>query len=148
MRSKPISIPVRGRLPIGRETSVGENHSGKAFESVVYKTTAELGGSAYRSAFDAQGALRGDGAVTGENPYFGLAMEHFLAGDSSHVQRFLAIWEGVEPRRRKFRFSYPVIGPLNFQVQVNPADALGSIIFCDWVPVDFETWSRLEHLGG
>lgn len=99
-----------------------------------------------------KGHYGGDGVVTGENPYFGAAMEHFLAGDSSHVQRFLAIWENVKPRQRKFRFSYPVIwkhsvvGPLRFEVQVNPADSLGSIIFSDWVPMDAATWEGIERL--
>lgn len=99
-----------------------------------------------------KGHYGGDGAVTGENLYFGAAMEHFLRGDSAHVKRFLAIWESVPARQRKFRFSYPVVwkhskvGPLRFEVQVNPADGLGSVIFCDWVPMDAATWCALDEL--
>ena len=99
-----------------------------------------------------KGHFSGDAAITGENLYFGAAMEHFLRGDSAHVKRFLAIWESVQPRQRKFRFSYPVVwkhtrvGQLRFRVQVNPADALGSIIFSDWVPMDAATWCGLDEL--
>ncbi len=99
-----------------------------------------------------KGHYGGDGSISGEHPYFGAAMEHFLKGDAAHVKRFLALWDRVQPVQRKFRFTYPivwkhsVVGPMRFEVQVNPADALGSMIFCDWVPVDAATWAALERL--
>ena len=99
-----------------------------------------------------KGHYGGDGAITGENLYFGAAMDHFLRGEPARVKRFLAMWEAVAPRQRKFRFSYPVVwkhsrvDALRFQVQVNPADAVGSMIFSDWVPMDAATWCGLGEL--
>ena len=70
------------------------------------------------------------------------------------VQRFLQIWTTVEPRQRKLRWAYPVVwqhplaGRLSFHVQVNPADAIGSMTFNDWIPADDATWAGLQLLAG
>jgi hypothetical protein len=102
-----------------------------------------------------KGHYGGDSAIQSEmNPYFAAAIQHFLQGEPEYVQRFLQIWTTVEPRQRKLRWAYPVVwqhplaGRLSFHVQVNPADAIGSRTFNDWIPVDDATWAGLQLLAG
>ena len=102
-----------------------------------------------------KGHYGGDSAIQSEmNPYFAAAIQHFLQGEPEYVQRFLQIWTTVEPRQRKLRWADPVVwqhplaGRLSFHVQVNPADAIGSMTFNDWIPVDDATWAGLQLLAG
>ncbi|HMO96537.1 MAG TPA: helix-turn-helix domain-containing protein [Tepidiformaceae bacterium] len=88
----------------------------------------------------------------GPNPYVASIMQHFLSGDPKYVQRFLRIWAEAEPRPRKWRFWFPLhwqhpdVGLLKFKVMVNPGNFSDYFTFVDWMPVDSETWSRLELL--
>ena len=101
-----------------------------------------------------KGHYGGDAAIQVEhNPYLAAAMQHFLEGEPAYVQRLLQIWAAVEPRKRKRRWAYPVTwlhpeaGRLSFHVQVNPADAVGSISFNDWIPIDEATWAGVRWLS-
>ena len=100
-----------------------------------------------------KGNYGGETAFTPANPYFAAVIEHFLKGDPHYVQRFLALWQTVPGRQRKFRFAYPIVwqhavaGTLRFLVQANPADQRGGLIFNDWIPLDGATWAGLHLLA-
>jgi transcriptional regulator with XRE-family HTH domain len=100
-----------------------------------------------------KGNYGGEAAFSPANPYFAAAVEHFLSGDKTYVQRFLALWARVPGARRKLRFTYPVVwrhsevGVLRFLVIVNPGDARGSFTFNDWIAADAATMEGLAHLA-
>lgn len=104
------------------------------------------------------GVLKGHhrGAETepeGTSAYFSAVMERFLAGDPAYVQRFIGLWENVEPQLPKISYSYPVIwqhlsvGTLRFETVVTTANDIDGFTFIDWIPTDAETWERLGQLA-
>lgn len=86
-------------------------------------------------------------------PLLAALMERFMKGDSGYVARLLELWQ-VPPVewQQKMRWSYPVtwdepgIGPLRFECLVGTASELQGLAFNDWIPVDAETWQRLEQI--
>ena len=95
---------------------------------------------------------RGAESLEEPSPYFNQLINDFMAGDPKYVKRFLDLWERIEPHTPKIRIHYPVhwrhddVGEMRFlgvQSTANIWEALG---WHDWIPVDAESWARLEEL--
>jgi len=84
--------------------------------------------------------------------YFGAVMERIFDGDPRYVRRLLDLWDGVAPRAPKVRWFYPVVwdypgaGELRFMVSLATAHETAGLTFHDWLPLDADSWSRLEAI--
>ena len=81
--------------------------------------------------------------------------EMFLAPFSDRDARFLdrtqAAWRRAKPLAPKVRWSYPVEwrvlrgSTIRFHGFVSPANEHDGLVFNDWIPVDTESWRRLQN---
>lgn len=105
----------------------------------------------------AVGALKGHhrGSVAlpeAATAYFGAVLERVFNADPRYSRRLLDLWERVPPRVPKIRWYYtvmwndPELGVLRFLVSAASADEPGGLMFHEWMPVDAETWEKLEIL--
>jgi hypothetical protein len=82
----------------------------------------------------------------------GSVMEQFMAGDPKLVARAFELFQQVEPQYPKIQSTYnyvwdhPSVGVLRFEVVMTTANDLAGFTFQDYVPVNAETWERLEQL--
>ncbi len=88
----------------------------------------------------------------GSNPQVSTAMTRFMGGDPRLVAHAFELFEAVEPQYPKIRYSYnvvwdhPTVGILRFEALVTTANDLDGFTFQDYIPLDAETWQRLERL--
>lgn len=86
--------------------------------------------------------------------YFASVMERIFDGDPRYVRRLLDLWEGVVPRVPKVRWFYPVtwahpvVGEMRFLVSVASAHEAAGLTFHEWMPLDAESWMRLDAVCG
>lgn len=91
-------------------------------------------------------------APEGQSGYFTKVMTDFLGGDPRYIARLLKLWDTVEPRSPKSRWSVPVIvdhptaGELRFTLVSSMCNELEGLFFNDWMPLDGATWAGLETL--
>ena len=84
--------------------------------------------------------------------YFAPIMERFLQGDPQYVARFLGIWETTPAHQPKVRFRYPIVwqdaevGEIRMSAVAHPANEASYLVLNDWIPVDAESWERLEQV--
>ena len=93
--------------------------------------------------------------VEDPGPYFAAVLEHFMKGDPKYVARFLKLWESAPSTwDKKARWTFPVvwdepgIGVMRFTSIASPANDPDGLAFNDWIPLDAETWQRLEQVKG
>ena len=100
-----------------------------------------------------KGHHRGAESLEKPSPYFDQLINDFMAGDPKYVKRFLDVWERTEPRQPKIRIHYPVhwrhddVGEMRFLGVQSPANIWEAMGWNDWIPVDAESWTRLEELN-
>jgi transcriptional regulator with XRE-family HTH domain len=86
------------------------------------------------------------------SPYITAVLQRFLQGDRKYVARLINAWQEATPISPKIRWSYPVvwqepdIGVMRFHAFVSSANEEDGFAFNDWIPVDAESWERLERL--
>ena len=89
----------------------------------------------------------------GTSAYFAEVIQRFSAGDPEFVGRFVRLWQDVQPRMPKVRWSYPLVweepevGTLRFEIIVSSASEPDALAFNDWIPLDAATWAALSDLG-
>ena len=99
-----------------------------------------------------KGHSRGPESLEAGSPPFRSALEHFLSGDPAYVNRFLDIWDRTPPHTSKIRYHYRVVwrddaaGEIRFLCIQGPANEAEALGWHDWIPVDAESWQRLERL--
>jgi transcriptional regulator with XRE-family HTH domain len=99
-----------------------------------------------------KGHHRGAESLDNPSPYFQRLVEDFLAGDPKYVRRFLDLWQRMPAREPKMRSHYPVVwrddsvGEMRFLGILGPGNIWESLSWHDWIPVDSESWQRLESL--
>jgi transcriptional regulator with XRE-family HTH domain len=99
-----------------------------------------------------KGHHRGPESLNASSPYFERLLKDFFAGDPTYVRRFLAVWERTPAREPKVRIHYRVVwhddtvGEMRFLGILGPGNQWEALAWNDWVPVDAETWQRLEAL--
>jgi transcriptional regulator with XRE-family HTH domain len=83
-------------------------------------------------------------------PYMNAVLEEMAAGDPAHLKALMDIFQRTPPREPKCRWTYPVrwrdeeAGDMRFTAIVNTASEPDGLAFNDWIPLDAETWTRLE----
>jgi hypothetical protein len=88
----------------------------------------------------------------GTSPYYVAVMRHFQAGDPKYIKRFLDVWERTPAHPSKVAWTYkvvwdePGIGVMRFLSLVNVGSEPDGFGWNDWIPIDSESWSRLEAL--
>lgn len=102
-----------------------------------------------------KGHLRGaELRPEGSSPYFSAVMQRYLQGPPEFIARLLRLWETVEPRSPKMRWTVPVIldhplgGEMRFEWASSICSERDGLYFMDWIPVDAATWAALEQLKG
>ncbi len=87
------------------------------------------------------------------SPYLNLLLQRFMQGDARYVTRFFKIFEQApDVWDEKLRWTYPIvwdepgIGVMRFEALVSTADDKTNLAFNDWIPLDADTWDRLEAL--
>jgi transcriptional regulator with XRE-family HTH domain len=99
-----------------------------------------------------KGHHRGPESLETPSPYFQQLVEDFLTGDPKYVRRFLGLWERMPAREPKMRSHYPVVwrddsvGEMRFLGILGPGNIWESLSWHDWIPIDSESWQRLERL--
>jgi transcriptional regulator with XRE-family HTH domain len=99
-----------------------------------------------------KGHHRGPESLDASSPYFQRLLKDFFAGDPTYVRRFLDVWEHTPAREPKVRIHYRVVwhddtvGEMRFLGIMGPGNQWEALAWNDWVPVDAETWQRLEAL--
>jgi hypothetical protein len=84
--------------------------------------------------------------------YFASVMERVFGGAPRYVRRVLDLWDSVPPRVPKVRWFYPVTwdhqvaGEMRFLVSVATAHESAGLTFHEWMPIDAESWTRLESV--
>jgi transcriptional regulator with XRE-family HTH domain len=88
----------------------------------------------------------------GSSPYYAAVMKLFQSGDPQYMKRFLNQWERTPARSPKVAWTYkvtwdePNIGVLRFLSLVNVGSEPEGFGWNDWIPVDAESWMRLEMI--
>ena len=91
--------------------------------------------------------------LEGLSPYFAGVLQQFLSGEPAYVARLLHLWEGVEPRSPKARWTVPVIidhpdqGELRFVLVSSVCNEPAGLFFADWIPQDGRTWGAVAALA-
>ncbi len=86
------------------------------------------------------------------SPYYAKVLQEFLAGDPQYIARLLRLWESVEPRTPKSRWTIPVVldhpdvGEMRFTWLSSMCNEIDGLFFNDWMPMDGRTWSALDEL--
>jgi len=99
-----------------------------------------------------KGHHRGPESLDASSPYFQRLLKDFLAGDPTYVRRFLDVWERTPAREPKVRIHYRVVwhddavGEMRFLGIQGTANMWEALAWNDWIPVDAESWQRLEQL--
>ncbi|HEX5480497.1 MAG TPA: hypothetical protein VFY79_12335, partial [Dehalococcoidia bacterium] len=85
------------------------------------------------------------------SPYFARVLEEFARGEPRYVKRFAQLWDSVTLLENRQRWEYPVIwndpehGRLDLLGLVVSSDHTQTMVtFHDWVPVNADSWMRLE----
>jgi transcriptional regulator with XRE-family HTH domain len=100
-----------------------------------------------------KGHHRGPESLDASSPYFERLLKDFFAGDPMYVRRFLDVWERTPAREPKIRIHYRVVwnddtvGEMRFLGILGPGNQWEALAWNDWVPVDAESWRRLETLN-
>ena len=82
--------------------------------------------------------------------YRALFGEPFASRDARFHRRLKSAWERAKPIPPKIRWEYQVIwdapgaGKMHFHGIVSPANEREGLVFNDWIPVDAESWRRLQ----
>ena len=99
-----------------------------------------------------KGHHRGPESLDASGPYFERLLKDFFAGDPAYVRRFLDVWERTPASEPKVRIHYRVVwhddsvGEMRFQGILGPGNQWEALAWNDWIPVDSESWQRLEQL--
>ena len=99
-----------------------------------------------------KGHHRGPEDLDNTSPFFGAMLERFLDGDPAVIAGFAAAWQTGPARTPKLRWDYPVvwdepgIGVMRFHCFASAASEPDGLSFNDWIPLDAETWVRLEQV--
>ena len=99
-----------------------------------------------------KGHHRGPESLDDPSPFFAAMLERFASGDPAVVGRFAHPWQTVPGRTAKLRWDYPVvwdapgIGVMRFHAFASAASEPDGLSFNDWIPLDADTWLRLEQL--
>jgi len=99
-----------------------------------------------------KGHHRGPESLEDPSPFFGAMLEHLLGGDPAVVGRFAHAWQTGSGRTAKLRWDYPVvwnepnIGVMRFHAFASAASEPDGLSFNDWIPLDPDTWARLQQL--
>ena len=99
-----------------------------------------------------KGHHRGPESLENPSPLFGAMLERFLDGDPAVVARFVQAWQTAPARTPKLRWDYsvvwdePDIGVMRFHCFASAASEPDGLSFNDWIPLDSDTWVRLEQL--
>ena len=88
------------------------------------------------------------------SPYFEEVIKQFVAGDPAFLARLIDVWNRTEPMEGKIRWTYPVVwvdpevGEMRFLATVSLANEEHGAYFNDWIPLDADSWIRLEAIKG
>ena len=99
-----------------------------------------------------KGHHRGGETIEAPSSYFGRILEDFLSGDPGYVSRLAQLWAETPPNTPKSRWKYsvvwdePGIGCMRFLSTVTTCNESLGLAFNDWIPVDADTWTRVEQL--
>lgn len=81
----------------------------------------------------------------------GMLLEPFRDHDARFLERTQAAWKRAKPVAPKVRWDYHVqwravrAGTIRFHAFVSPANERDGLVFNDWIPVDTESWRRLQN---
>lgn len=81
----------------------------------------------------------------------GMILEPFRDHDARFLERMEAAWNRAKPIPPKVRWDYNVHwravrgGTIRFRAVVSPANEHEGLVFNDWIPVDTESWRRLQN---
>ncbi len=84
--------------------------------------------------------------------YFNEVLKEFADGDQQFLRRLLEAFAEAAPEEPKVRGSYRVVwrdddfGELRFLALRSTASEPDGYAFNDWIPLDGETWSRLDQV--
>jgi len=99
-----------------------------------------------------KGHHRGPESVDDPSPFFGAMLDRFLNGEPEVIARFTRAWQTGGARTPKLRWDYPVVwdepdvGIMRFHCFASAASEPDGLSFNDWIPLDADTWLRLEQL--
>jgi len=99
-----------------------------------------------------KGHHRGPEDLDNASPFFGAMLERFLDGDPEVIARFTRAWQTGAARTPKLRWDYPVvwdepgIGVMRFHCFASAASEPDGLSFNDWIPLDADSWARLERM--
>lgn len=144
--------------------NVGPEHVGEPVESNVMTLASDPNVGGRIKNWDEvvgvgigimKGHLRGaETRPEGSSAYFGAVMKRYLQGAPEFVAGLLRLWESVEPRSPKRRWTVPVeldhpeAGLMHFEWASSICSERDGLYFMDWIPVDAATWAALERLKG
>lgn len=80
-----------------------------------------------------------------------LLLEPFRDHDARFLERTQAAWKRAKPVTPKVRWEYQVQwrvlrgSTIRFNAFVSPANERDGLVFNDWIPVDTESWRRLQN---